>query len=148
MLSKTTWFKEKGNLHEADVDEEKANADERSSSHQGGNEWGSDFKAPKSGSDDDAPSTSQRGSNFQGEMKRNGKKKKRGADREYITLGGLKRIEVANKRKARQKLNRKLGKMDLPAGREKVKLKKKGPPPQLSVFALLTTLQVVCCLRG
>ena len=63
-------------------------------------------------------------------MNKKKNKKKRGADREYITLGGLKRIEVASKRRAMQKLNRKLGKMDLPSNREKkVKLKKKGPPP-------------------
>ena len=151
MLSKTTWFKEKGkevirtpaaastseksddqeppsNHHAAD--EETSNGEEMSSSHQGGTKWGSDYKAPNGGSDDDAPSTSQGRPNHQGEMNKKKNKKKRGADREYITLGGLKRIEVASKRRAMQKLNRKLGKMDLPSNREKkVKWKKKGPPP-------------------
>ena len=39
----------------------------------------------------------------------NARKEKRGAKREHITLGGLKKVEKATKRKERQKLNRKMG---------------------------------------
>ena len=45
-------------------------------------------------------------------------------------MGGLKKIEIANKRRAKQKLNRKLGKFDLPSSKKNVnKMKRKGPPP-------------------
>ena len=43
-------------------------------------------------------------------------------------MGGLKKIEIATKRKAKQKLNKKLGKMGLPSSRQN-RMKRKGPPP-------------------
>ena len=52
-----------------------------------------------------------------GQSQRN-KGKKRGGDRPNITLGGLKRIEVATRRKEKRKLNKKLGVNGFPATRK------------------------------
>ena len=83
---------------------------------------------PQDESNDNAPSNSKGKASLQGEKRHS--KKRRGADRENITLGGLKKVEIANKRRAMQRLNKKLGEMDLPANRETGrKTKKKGPPP-------------------
>ena len=54
-------------------------------------------------------------------------KKRRGVRRENITLGGLKKIEKASKRKERQKINRKMGSLGLPT----TKKKRRGPPPPI-----------------
>ena len=48
----------------------------------------------------------------------NGSRKKRGTNRETITLGGLKKVENALKRKAKSKLRKKLGNMNVPEGRK------------------------------
>ena len=109
-LSKTNWYKGKSEVdlsaaappvdnvekeanpnHQEDVLNRKYDA----SNHQG---------VPQCGSDYDAPSNSQGRNSLQGEMKKrqNKNKKRRGADRENITLGGLKKVEIANKRRAMQ----------------------------------------------
>ena len=96
MLSKTNWFKGKSVLEPQEVP----------SNQQGGVQSESNY---------DAPSNSQGTSSLQGGDKKVRHNKKRGADRGNITLGGLKKVEVANKRRAMQKLNKKLGKLDLPS---------------------------------
>ena len=48
----------------------------------------------------------------------NGRKKKRGSNRETITLGGLKKVEKALRRKEKNKLRKKLGSMNVPEGRK------------------------------
>ena len=48
----------------------------------------------------------------------NGSRKKRGTNRETITLGGLKKVEKALKRKVKIKLRKKLGSMNVPKGRK------------------------------
>jgi hypothetical protein len=53
-------------------------------------------------------------------------KKKRGINKGTITLGGLKKVEKARKRRMKQRLNKKLGSMNIHQGRGK---KRKGPPP-------------------
>ena len=58
-------------------------------------------------------------------------KKKRGVDRPNITLGGLRKVEIAAKRKERRKLNKKLGTSGLPATG-----KRGQPPPIKSVMFL------------
>ena len=55
------------------------------------------------------------------------KKKRRGEKRENITLGGLKRVEKASRRKEKQKINRKMGSMGLPT----IQKTRKGPPPPI-----------------
>ena len=52
----------------------------------------------------------------------NKRKKKRGPERRNITLGGLKKVQTAMKRKAKNKMRKQLGQLKLPMGR---KLKKK-----------------------
>ena len=49
------------------------------------------------------------------------KKKKRGPNRQTVTLGGLKKIEKSRKRKEKQRLRRKLGELGVPNGRKQVK---------------------------
>jgi hypothetical protein len=51
------------------------------------------------------------------QVKQAGKRKKRGNTRETITLGGLKKVEKALKRKAKNKMRKKLGKLGVPEGR-------------------------------
>ena len=58
------------------------------------------------------------------EKEKRSKKKKRGGDRHNITLGGLKRVEVATKRKEKRKLNKKLGVNGFPTMRKR----KRGQP--------------------
>ena len=43
-------------------------------------------------------------------------KKKRGPHRQTVTLGGLKKIQTAKKRKERQRLNRKMAEMQVQGG--------------------------------
>ena len=66
------------------------------------------------------------------------KKKKRGPNRQTVTLGGLKKIVKAKKRKEKQKLRRKLGEMVVQGGWKKGK--PKGPlPPTRSVMFMDNT---------
>ena len=76
-------------------------------------------------------------------------KKRRGANRINITLGGLKKIEIASKRKAKQRLNRKLGKLDIPSGKKNVnEVKRKGPqPPIISVCFIDNTANSILVRR-
>jgi hypothetical protein len=46
------------------------------------------------------------------------RKKKRGTHKGSITLGGLKKVEKALKRKAKSKIRKKLGEMSIPEGRK------------------------------
>ena len=55
-----------------------------------------------------------------------GSKKKRGISKGTITLGGLKKVEKARKRRMKQRLSKKLGSMNIHEARVK---KRKGPPP-------------------
>ena len=55
-------------------------------------------------------------------------KKKRGPNRKTITLGGLKKIENAKKRKEKQRLRRKLGEMGVQDGRQQRKPQGQIPP--------------------
>ena len=60
------------------------------------------YHVPSSRNDDyDSPSNSQGSSGLQGDYNKLRNKKKRGSGREKITLGGLKKVEVATKRKAK-----------------------------------------------
>ena len=145
MLSKTNWFKgkavvepplsnQKGKFYDApgsSKDENNANTNQ-----QGGNyDASSNHQGSVQGDDGyDNPSNSQGSSSLQGEdSKLRNNKKKRGAGRDKITLGGLKKVEVATKRTARQKLKKKLGRLGLPSKMNN-SLKKKGtPPPTVSV---------------
>ena len=61
-------------------------------------------------------------------------KKKRGPNRKTITLGGLKRIENAKKRKEKQRLRRKLGEMGVQDGRKKRKPQGQIPPTRSVLF--------------
>ena len=69
---------------------------------------------------------------------RQGKNKKRGSNRRTITLGGLKKVEKAKKRKERQKVRKKLGKVGVHEGRKPGKKAGK-PPPTKSVLFLDNT---------
>ena len=63
--------------------------------------------------------------------------KKRGPNRGTVTLGGLKKIETAKKRKKKRKINRKLGLIGIQEGWKK---KERGPlPPTRSVIFLDNT---------
>ena len=89
----------------------------------------------------DAPSSQEEGPNPR--IARN-IRKKRGANRETITLGGIKKIEKATLRKERQKLNRKLGSLNIPTTREK----RRGPqPPTISVCFLDNTANGILAKR-
>ena len=57
------------------------------------------------------------------------KNKKRGSNRGTVTLGGLKKIEKARKRKMKQKLRKKLGETMESFQKDGKAEKKKGPPP-------------------
>ena len=59
------------------------------------------------------------------QVKKAGNRKKRGPNRETISLGGLKKVEKALKRKTKNKLRKKLGRMDIPEGR--IMRRGKGP---------------------
>ena len=61
---------------------------------------------------DDVPSNQKERPNP--EIANKSKKKKRGVNRETITLGGIKKLEKATLRKEKQKLNRKLGSLIIP----------------------------------
>ena len=61
-------------------------------------------------------------------------KKKRGPNRKTITLGGLKRIEDAKKRKEKQRLRRKLGEMGVQDGRKQRKPQGQIPPTRSVLF--------------
>ena len=52
------------------------------------------------------------------QVKKAGNRKKRGNKRGTITLGGLKKVEKALKRKAKNKMRKKLGDMSVPEGRK------------------------------
>ena len=56
----------------------------------------------------------------------NRRKKRRGPDKGHITLGGLKKIQKFMRRKAKNKMRKRLREMNLPMGR---KLGKKGKGP-------------------
>ena len=72
-----------------------------------------------------------------GKTKQNLKTKKRGPNRRTVTLGGLKKIEKAKKRKERQRVSRKLGQVGVQGG---WKNKKAGKiPPTRSVIFLDNT---------
>ena len=69
-------------------------------------------------------------------MTRPGKaKKRRGIKRENITLGGLKRIEKATKRKEKQKVNKKMGSLGLPTSKKS----RRKPPVTIGVCFLDNT---------
>ena len=90
------------------------------------------------------------GSNHQGDSKGCSKtksKKKRGADRRHITLGGLKRVEKATKRKVKQKINKKLGSLGIPSSREKNDKRRGPPPPTRSVCFIDNTANGVLVKR-
>ena len=52
------------------------------------------------------------------QFKKAGNRKKRGSNRETITLGDLKKVGKALKRKAKNKMMKKLGSMRVPEGRK------------------------------
>ena len=52
------------------------------------------------------------------QVKKAGNRKKRGNKRGTITLGGLKKVEKALKRRAKNKMRKKLGDMSVPEGRK------------------------------
>ena len=143
-MSKTNWFKGKSVVEPPSSnqrgDSSTTSPDNNEEydaqyNHQGvdsNNSEDKNYDAPtdESGKYDD-PSINKGGPNHWGGKDRDGmSKKKRGLNRKNITLGGLKKVEMATKRKAMQKLNKKLGKMSLPAtGESNGKMKRTGPPP-------------------
>ena len=64
----------------------------------------------------------------------NKRKKKRGPNRENITLGGLKKVKTARKRKAKNKMRKKLGEMKIPEGRKLRKGRGPGAPIRSVIF--------------
>ena len=109
MTAKTTWYKGKKEVPPPT----------KSSPQEGGDE--------KSSKDEDKI----REGTFQqdGNQRKSKKSKKRGSHRGTITLGGLKKIEKAKKRKIKQKMRKRLGETIRIFQKDGKEAKKKGPPP-------------------
>ena len=63
----------------------------------------------------------------------NTRKKKRGANREHITLGGLKKVEKAIRKKEKNKMRKKLGSMNIPKGRKE----RRGSGPLAPIMSVM-----------
>ena len=154
LLGKTNWFKgkvtvepptsnqqgdlEKKNRNSSSKDNEASTCQEEDDSNKSG-----PGEPSTSNHQNDDVETSTRYSNHQGDSKKGSvekTKKKRGAKRANITLGGLKKVEKATKRREKQKINRKLGNLGLPSNRKR---RSKGPPPPtISVCFIDSTANV------
>ena len=140
MLYKTNWFKERSEVEppasnpqgekSGDKTPSSQGADDIISSqteHQPSNQQGGSVDPSGDIEFDEAPSTNVKVSKHRGDQNwRNPTKKKRGRHRKSVTLGGIKKMEKASKRKERQRVNRMLGRMDVPTNKKRVK---RGPPP-------------------
>ena len=141
MLAKTNWFKGKTVVEPPTTTPSSQNSKKKEkpipSNPQEGYQSDYDAHSETQGGVDKELSTSHQEGNIanitshEGESRKPSKNgKRRGANRDSITLGGLKKIEIASKRRAKQRLSKKLGKLDLPSSKKDVnKVKKKGPPP-------------------
>ena len=63
-----------------------------------------------------------------------GSKKKRGPAREHITLGGLKKVDKANKRRVKSRMRKKLGDQTIPEGRKQMAGKARLAPIRSVMF--------------
>ena len=129
MLSKTNWFKGRSEVEPPVSNPQGGKSEDKTPSSQGSdiinssshtvdqpsNQQGGSVDSSGDIEIDEAPSTNMEVSNHHGDQNwRNPTKKKRGSNRKNITLGGIKKMEKASKRKERQRVNRMLGRMDLP----------------------------------
>ena len=118
MSAKTSWYKGK---KEVELPSSQLEGNDEPSSHQ-------DESSRMEGREDTSSHQEEEPQPVDQKTMNKTRNKKRGKDRGSITLGGLKKVEKARKRKMKQKLRKKLGEMKL-FQRDGNKMKRKGPPP-------------------
>ena len=131
-LAKTNWYKGKTLVDPPASNHQAENKNNNKTTNN------SDNITTNQEEDSQNPSTPMQGAcrKGKGDLTRTGKaKKRRGIKRENITLGGLKRIEKATKRKEKQKVNKKMGSLGLPTSKKS----RRKPPVTIGVCFLDNT---------
>ena len=137
LKSKNNWYKGKQEVEQPEGQVSGLDGKQKSSSRM---ETSQAENSPENSNLTDQSASANRMESSEGEGKQSGRgmvknrKKKRGPDRQTLTLGGKKKMEKNLKRKMKQKMNRSRGNAGFPAVRKTATDKRMNDPPISVIF--------------